>query len=40
MRYIFVFYDLPYFQYLFYFNLLEKFWTNLLIYGTEEGPHM
>ena len=23
-----------------YFNLLQKFWINNSIYGTEEGPHM
>ena len=28
------------FNNLLYFNLIMKFWNNLLIYGDKEGPHI
>ena len=30
----------PYFNNFLYCDILKKFKTNFIIYGTEEGPHM
>ena len=36
----FEFHYYPYFNYLLHFYLLRKFLINILIYDTEDGPHM